>query len=83
VAFLFVVDFAFDVELTRSGSFVDPVSLFHSSNVSAEIWPFTRSSANFLRWAWLLNGMSPPAVTRVSGECVRANRDARGRRARL
>src|SRR6185295_18710041 len=43
--------------LTRSGSLAPPVSRFHSSNVSAEIFPLTSSSANFLRCAWLLNGM--------------------------
>src|SRR4029450_14079338 len=42
----------------RSGSFRPPVSRFHSSNVSGEIFPCTRSSANFRRCAWLLNGMS-------------------------
>jgi hypothetical protein len=36
---------------TRSGSFADPVSRFHSSNVSLEILPLTKSSANFLRCA--------------------------------
>ena len=44
--------------LTRSGNFAPPVSLFHSSNVSGEILPSTRSCANLRRWAWLLNGMS-------------------------
>src|SRR5207247_703124 len=49
--------------LTCSGSSRPPVSRFHSSNVSAEIFPFTSNSANFLRCAWLLNGISP-----LSGE---------------
>src|SRR2546427_212490 len=40
-----------------SGSFLPPVSRFHSSKVSFEIFPFTRSSANLRRCAWLLNGM--------------------------
>jgi hypothetical protein len=44
---------------TRSGSLVPPVSRFHSSKVSLEIFPSTRSSANFRRCAWLLNGMNP------------------------
>lgn len=43
---------------TRSGSFALPVSRFHSSNVSGEILPFTRSSANLRRCAWLLNGIA-------------------------
>src|SRR5688572_20364156 len=42
---------------TRSGSFLPPVSRFHSSNVSAEISPFTSNSANFRRCAWLLKGI--------------------------
>ena len=33
--------------VTRSGNFRPPVSRFHSSNVSGEIFPCTRSSANF------------------------------------
>src|SRR5688500_16393842 len=45
---------------TRSGSFAEPVSRFHSSNVAGEISPLTSISANFLRCAWLLNGMSMP-----------------------
>ena len=55
------VDFAaldfLDFDPTRSGSFLLPVSRFHSSNVWFEIFPSTRSCANFLRCAWLLNGM--------------------------
>jgi hypothetical protein len=43
-------------DLTRSGSFRDPVARFHSSNVCSEISPLTSSSANFRRWALLLNG---------------------------
>jgi len=42
---------------TRSGRFALPVSRFHSSNVSGEIFPSTRSCANLRRCAWLLNGM--------------------------
>ncbi|MCI0444547.1 hypothetical protein L0152_15230, partial [bacterium] len=45
---------------TRSGSFALPVSRFHSSYVSGVISPFTRSSANFLRCALLLNGICYP-----------------------
>src|SRR4029453_10068637 len=40
----------------RSGSFLPPVSRFHSSKVSLEILPSTSSWANFRRCAWLLNG---------------------------
>ena len=43
---------------TCSGSFCPPVSRFHSSNVLFEIFPSTRSSANFRRCAWLLNGIA-------------------------
>jgi hypothetical protein len=43
---------------TRSGSFRPPVSRFHSSNVWLEIFPWTSSSANFRRCAWLLKGMT-------------------------
>src|SRR5262245_54296643 len=42
----------------RSGSFFRPVSRFHSSNVWLEIFPSTRSCANFRRCAWLLNGIA-------------------------
>jgi len=49
------LDFAFP--RTRSGSFLPPVSRFHSSKVSFEIFPSTRSCANLRRCAWLLNGM--------------------------
>lgn len=42
-----------------SGSFLVPVSRFHSSNVSFEIFPSTRSCANLRRCAWLLNGIEP------------------------
>jgi hypothetical protein len=42
---------------TRSGSLFRPVSRFHSSNVSLEIFPSTRSCANLRRCAWLLKGM--------------------------
>jgi hypothetical protein len=49
------LDFAF--ARTRSGSFLPPVSRFHSSKVSFEIFPSTRSCANLRRCAWLLNGM--------------------------
>ena len=44
--FFFVVFF-----FTRSGSFLPPVSRFHSSKVSFEISPFTSSSANLRRCA--------------------------------
>ena len=56
--FLVAVALFFDFDPTRSGSFLLPVSRFHSSNVSFEIFPSTRSCANFLRCAWLLNGMN-------------------------
>jgi hypothetical protein len=65
----FRVDAGFRV--TRSGSLRAPVSRFHSSNVCGEIFPFTRSSANLRRWAWLLNGIRHitrdefPAVSRA------------------
>src|SRR4029453_7270120 len=49
------LDFAF--ARTRSWSFLPPVSRFHSSKVSFEIFPSTRSCANLRRCAWLLNGM--------------------------
>ena len=42
---------AFFGGLTCSGSLAPPVSRFHSSNVSAEIFPFTSSSANLRRCA--------------------------------
>jgi hypothetical protein len=42
----------------RSGSLASPVSRFHSSNVSGDISPFTRSSANLRRCALLLKGMA-------------------------
>src|SRR6266511_222655 len=54
LAFLRFVGF----DPTRAGSFLLPVSRFHSSKVSLEIFPSTRSSANLRRCAWLLNGMS-------------------------
>jgi hypothetical protein len=41
------------LRVTRSGSFFRPVSRFHSSNVFAEIFPLTSSSANFRRCARL------------------------------
>lgn len=50
-----------DAGLTRSGSLALPVSRFHSSKVSGEISPLTRSSANFRRCARLLKRMSFPA----------------------
>jgi hypothetical protein len=52
---------------TRSGSFLRPVSRFHSSKVSLEIFPSTSSCANFRRCAWLLNGISasPLVVLRL------------------
>jgi len=49
---------ALDLGFTRSGSFFLPVSRFHSSKVSGEIFPSTSSSANFRRCAWLLNGIA-------------------------
>src|SRR4029078_8404065 len=52
VGFLRVV-----VRFTRSGSLVRPVSRFHSSKVSGDIFPFTSSSANLRRCALLLNGI--------------------------
>ena len=57
VLFVRALDFALALGFTRSGSFAVPVERFHSSKVSLEILPWTRSSANFLRWAWLLNGI--------------------------
>ncbi|MGZ6123185.1 MAG: hypothetical protein ACXWM0_19100, partial [Vulcanimicrobiaceae bacterium] len=56
----FFFAFVFALRFTWSGSFALPVSRFHSSNVSLEIFPSTNSCANFLRCAWLLNGISPP-----------------------
>ena len=47
----------FDFDPTRSGSFFAPVSRFHSSNVSFEIFPSTSNCANFRRCAWLLKGI--------------------------
>ena len=44
--------------MTRSGSFLPPVSRFHSSKVSFEIFPSTSSCANLRRCAWLLNGIA-------------------------
>jgi hypothetical protein len=55
----FDLDFGLALGLTRSGSFAPPVSRFHSSKVSLEIFPSTSSSANFLRCARLLNGIFP------------------------
>src|SRR5687768_2245625 len=56
--FFLALRFTFDFfAFTRSGNSFDPVSRFHSSNVSAEISPFINSSANFLRCALLLNGI--------------------------
>ena len=45
------------LRFTRSGSFLRPVSRFHSSNVCGEIFPCTRSSANLRRCALLLKGI--------------------------
>lgn len=53
----FVLVFLGRFGFAYSGSFALPVSRFHSSKVSGEISPFTKSSANFLRCALLLNGM--------------------------
>ena len=47
----------FDRDPTRSGSFFPPVSRFHSSKVSLEIFPSTSNCANLRRCAWLLNGI--------------------------
>src|SRR5437867_12876812 len=60
------LDLVLPLGLTRSGSLAPPVSRFHSSKVWLEILPSTRSCANFLRWAWLLNGIFfyPPLTTR-------------------
>jgi hypothetical protein len=44
---------------TRSGSFLAPVSRFHSSKVWFEIFPSTKSCANFRLWALLLKGIIP------------------------
>ena len=60
--FVFVLDFGRALGFTRSGSFAPPVSRFHSSKVSFEIFPCTKSSANFLRCAWLLKGIYFSAV---------------------
>ena len=59
------LDFAF--ARTRSGSFLPPVSRFHSSKVSFEIFPSTRSCANLRRCAWLLNGMHGLRQQRITG----------------
>jgi hypothetical protein len=56
--FGFRLDLGFTFGWTRSGSFAPPVSRFHSSKVWFEILPSTSNCANFLRCAWLLNGMS-------------------------
>jgi hypothetical protein len=62
--FLFGFDLAVDFFLvfgfTRSGGLAEPVSRFHSSNVWLDISPLSKSSANFLRCAWLLNGTTTP-----------------------
>ena len=50
------------LEFAYSGSFALPVSRFHSSKVSFEISPFIKSSANFRRCAWLLNGILAPVA---------------------
>ena len=47
----------FFLGFTRSGSLAFPVSRFHSSYVSGEIFPVTRSSANLRRCARLLKGI--------------------------
>jgi hypothetical protein len=55
VARVFRADEAFvfrpdeDFGAARSGSFRPPVSRFHSSNVSSEIFPSTSNCANFRR----------------------------------
>ena len=61
-AFFDLVDFA----PACSGSFLPPVSRFHSSKVAFEIFPSTSSCANFRRCAWLLNGMRSLSATTVS-----------------
>src|SRR5207237_704949 len=58
----------FDFAPARSGSFLLPVSRFHSSKTSLEIFPSIRSSANFRRCAWLLNGMNSLSYARDRGE---------------
>jgi hypothetical protein len=61
LAVFFFVDvffLGFARSFTCSGSSALPVSRFHSSNVFAEIFPLTSSSANLRRWAWLLNGIA-------------------------
>lgn len=73
------VGLAFRAELfraARSGSFLPPVSRFHSSNVSFEIFPSTRSCANFRLCAWLLNGIRSTyslltvSLSRTRGESI-------------
>ena len=59
----------------RSGSSREPVSRFHSSYVLGEIFPSTRSCANFRRCAWLLKGIVVLAIQKRCRE--------RGRRKRL
>jgi hypothetical protein len=56
-------DFRLALAFIRSGSLADPVSRFHSSNVLFDISPLSKSSANFLRCAWLLNGITFPRST--------------------
>jgi hypothetical protein len=59
-ALRFRVPLRFALGVTRSGSSFRPVSWFHRSYASSEIFPVTRSSANFRRWALLLKGMAVP-----------------------
>jgi hypothetical protein len=74
---------AFALDRTRSGSFLRPVSRFHSSKVSFEIFPSTSSCANLRRCAWLLNGMNFSPLIKLAADSatikrsiVRASNDA-------
>jgi hypothetical protein len=58
-AFRFGLFGAAVLRTTRSGSFLAPVSPFHSSKVWFEIFPSTKSCANFRLWALLLKGIVP------------------------
>src|SRR4029079_19770023 len=63
---------------TRSGRCFPPVSRFHSSKVSFEILPSTRSSANLRRCAWLLNGIVLPGSTWPCSDSATGCESARG-----
>jgi len=60
----------------RSGSFLPPVSRFHSSNVSFEIFPSTRSCANLRLCAWLLNGIGVGYSISDNGDSAGPDRTA-------